>query len=115
MSKKTIKESFVRDHNFLNSSPKKTDEFSEYFQKEINLIPDEYKESAMIEIDSYQDSGYIFSVVDIYCMREETDEEEFEREEREDKEQRTKEAFIESNERIQLDYLKNKYEGKGKS
>ena len=86
--------------------PEKPSEFIAFWESKIDLIPEEHKESASIEIESspYYDSSVL--EVTISYTREETDEEQ---KIREFEEMRSKEE-VRAREIALLNQLKQKYE-----
>ena len=94
---------FKEDCNY--DLPTKPDEFIAFFEEKIALVPNEYRDSARVEVeaDIYYDSTKLNVMVSY--KRLETDEEENARLKRE-KEQK---AWKENQELCQLEKLKEKY------
>ena len=79
MMKKYVKEIvYYTDSEY--GMPEKVEEFMEYWQTKINLVPEEFRDSTRICIDA-DDDGYGCNQleVQVYYMRPETEEEETKR------------------------------------
>ena len=97
--KEKVKVSTIRDKEMwdIPSNPK---DFMAYWQELLNEVPEQYKDSAKIQMDSKESYGSAIIECTIYYEREETDEEEIKRE------SRIKHDEARRNERKMQEYLR---------
>ena len=66
----------VYKYNFVDDHiPTKADEFMEFWQDKLNLIPDEFMDSALIDIDEIEEYGASYFSAKVTYKRPKTDEE----------------------------------------
>jgi hypothetical protein len=92
----------------ISEFPGKPDEFIDFWTDKINMIPEHYRNNAVIYISSEYDSHYID--ISVAYSRDETDKEKYHRESEEKARKDSARLITQVNELNELKRLKEKYE-----